>query len=210
MVRVMNEDRLVPCRRMPTRPDREAWIFSDLLLGALGPRESVGTGQANHSAQMQPKSAWTGVRQSRATARQTVPAHVLQLSNMPERHGTAPSSKRRFLPRASPGETRLDRIGAPINGEHAMFGDQKRESCLALVGEDRPLSDLHDPFVHVRAEIVRELPELLDGELRTGDRFSCPCMTSNTLNSHARAQVLIFDLAKLPINHGEGRCPIKT
>ena len=90
-LRVINQDKVAPGTGFPTHPHRDMEIFSYVLSGAIGHKDSMGNGRELKPGQIQLMGAGSGVTHSEYNPSKTDPLHLLQIWIQPEARGLAPS-----------------------------------------------------------------------------------------------------------------------
>jgi len=192
-LRVLNDDRVDPGAGFPTHGHREMEIVSYVLEGALGHRDSTGTGSVIRPGDVQRMSAGTGVRHSEMNASKTEPVHFLQIWLVPNEQGIAPGYEQKTFPdEEKRGRLRLVASPDAANGSVRIHADTRIYAAL-VDGEERiehPLAVDRYAWVHVARGSV-----LVNGEiLGEGDALALGGEPAITLEKGAFAEVLVFDL----------------
>ncbi len=90
-LRVINQDRIAPGVGFPTHPHRDMEIFSYVLEGTIGHRDSMGNARELRPGEIQLMSAGSGVTHSEVNPSQDDPLHLLQIWIEPDQLGLTPS-----------------------------------------------------------------------------------------------------------------------
>jgi quercetin 2,3-dioxygenase len=193
-LRVLNDDRVAPANGFPTHGHRDMEILSYVLEGALGHKDSTGTGSVIHPGDVQRMTAGAGVRHSEENASKTEPVHFLQIWIEPSARGLPPSYEEKTFPFedrrgalrlvASPdGREGSLTVHADANVYGGVFG--KDEATTFTVNEGR------HAWVHVAKGNARIGGELLG----PGDAAFTSTAGTIAIAGIDEAEVLVFDLA---------------
>lgn len=193
VLRVINEDRVVPGEGFPTHGHRDMEIVSYVLDGALEHKDSMGTGSVIRPGDVQRMSAGTGVRHSEFNASESEPVHFLQIWILPEKNSIEPSyEQKHFSPAELTGKLRL--IASPNGREGSVTIHQDAFLYAAkLEGDTRVTHRLatgRRAYVHV----VRGATVVNNAALSTGDGARLEHETIIELAADGSAEVLLFDL----------------
>jgi quercetin 2,3-dioxygenase len=126
VLRVINEDRVVPGAGFGTHPHRDMEIVSYVLSGELGHRDSMGNGSVIRPGDVQRMSAGTGVSHSEMNPSDTTPVHFLQIWIRPNQVGIAPGyEQKRFESAEKRGRLRLIASGDGADGSVLIHQDAR-------------------------------------------------------------------------------------
>jgi hypothetical protein len=196
-LRVINDDRIAPGTGFGTHAHRDMEIVSYVLEGELAHRDSMGNGTAIRPGEVQRMTAGTGVRHSEFNHAQGQTTHFLQIWLLPSRGGLEPGyEQKEFGPADKRGRLRL--VAAPDGREGAVTLHADAAIRAGLFDGDESAELALDPqrlaYVHVAEGEVT-----LNGEhrLRAGDGVTLDGETRLQLGAGKRANVLVFDLARL-------------
>jgi quercetin 2,3-dioxygenase len=193
-LRVINEDKLEAGGGFPTHGHADMEIVTYILDGALEHKDSLGTGEIIRPGDAQRMSAGTGIRHSEFNASPADAVHLLQIWLLPSAQGIAPGYEQKTLPKAQPGETRLDRIASPEGGPAEVKIHTDATISRALLA---PGGQLTVPITrgHAWLQVARGSLTAANQPLAQGDGLAVVEAETLTLTSTEGAEVLIFDMA---------------
>lgn len=192
-LRVINEDRVAPGTGFGEHGHADMEILSYVIEGALGHRDSLGTGSTIRPGELQRMSAGTGIRHSEMNASTTDPVHFLQIWLVPEARGIAPGYEQVALPAPRPAST-FDLIGSRDGrgGSVTIHQDVDLWRALLQAGEpvDAPLAAGRRAWV----QVVRGTAAVNGLAVAAGDGIALTGEASVTIAGDG-AELLMFDLA---------------
>jgi quercetin 2,3-dioxygenase len=193
-LRVINEDRVEPGHGFGTHQHRDMEIISYVLAGALGHRDSMGTGSTITPGDVQRMSAGTGVRHSEMNPSPTEPVHFLQIWLLPERRGLEPGyEQKRFETADKRGRLRLIASRDGRDGAITVHQDVDLYAGIFEPGEGGRL-ELR-PGRYAWVQVARGAVTLNGVVLSQGDGAAVSDESSIDLVATDEAEVLVFDLA---------------
>lgn len=193
-LRVINEDRVAPGKGFGRHGHRDMEIVSYVLGGALGHKDSMGTGSTIVPGDVQRMSAGTGVMHSEMNASATEPVHFLQIWLLPEARGIAPGyEQKRFTDEEKRGRLRLVASRDGRDGSITVHADVDLHAGLFAAGEraELALRPGRHAWVHVATGAVR-----VNGkDLSAGDGAAISDEAAVVVEGTSGGEVLVFDLA---------------
>ena len=192
-LRVINEDRIQPGTGFGTHGHRDMEIISYVLEGALGHKDSMGTGSTIVPGDVQRMSAGRGVQHSEQNHNKSGATHFLQIWIEPNVRGIAPDYEQKHFDAASK-RGRLRLVASPDGAEGSVTIHQDARIFAGLFeGAERaahPLAPGRKAYLHVvRGELtVNGTP------LQAGDAVKMTGVSEVALEKGAGAEVLLFDL----------------
>lgn len=194
VLRVLNDDRVLPGQGFPTHGHRDMEIISYVLDGALAHKDSLGTGSVIRPGDVQRMSAGTGVRHSEFNASSSEPVHFLQIWILPHRAGLpAGYEQKAFSEDERRGRFRL--VASPDGRDGSVTIAQDATMSVALLGAGerakQPLTPGRYGYLHVARGGIT-----LGGEtLGEGDGAAITAETEvEIVGAEGTSEVLLFDL----------------
>ena len=190
-LRVINEDRVAPGTGFGTHGHRDMEIISYVLEGALGHKDSMGTGSTIVPGDVQRMSAGSGVRHSEFNHEKAGVTHFLQIWIEPNVTGIPPSyEQKHFTEKEKRGRLRLIASPDGRNGSVKIHQDALLYAGL-FHGEESATYELQNEkgYVHVaRGKITANGHVLEAGDALKTDGGAVE------LKDGDNAEVLVFDL----------------
>ena len=190
-LRVINEDRVQPGQGFGTHGHRDMEIITYVLDGALGHKDSMGTGSTIVPGDVQRMSAGSGVRHSEFNHEKQGVTHFLQIWIEPNVTGIAPSyEQKHFRPEDKRGRLRL--IASPDGRDGSVTIHQDALMYAGLFdGAESARYELQNEkgYVHV----ARGRISVNGHTLQAGDALKTEGGAIE-LKDAKGAEVLLFDL----------------
>jgi redox-sensitive bicupin YhaK (pirin superfamily) len=192
-LRVINEDRIQPGTGFGTHGHRDMEIISYVLEGALGHKDSMGTGSTIVPGDVQRMSAGSGVRHSEQNHDRTGVTHFLQIWIEPNVRGIAPGYEQKHFDAASK-RGRLRIVASPDGAEGSVTIHQDARIYAGLFdGGERAshaLASGRKAYLH----LVRGKLTVNGTPLEAGDAAKMTGLSEVVLEKGALAEALLFDL----------------
>jgi hypothetical protein len=192
-LRVINEDRIQPGTGFGTHGHRDMEIISYVLEGALGHKDSMGTGSTIVPGDVQRMSAGRGVQHSEQNHDKAGVTHFLQIWIEPNVRGIAPGYEQKHFDAVSKrGRLRLVASHGGADGSVTIHQDARIYAGL-FDGAERaaqPLAPGRKAYLHV----VRGKLAVSGTPLEAGDALKMSGVSEVVLEKGAGAEVLLFDL----------------
>jgi redox-sensitive bicupin YhaK (pirin superfamily) len=192
-LRVINEDRIQPGTGFGTHGHRDMEIISYVLAGALGHRDSMGTGSTIVPGDVQRMSAGRGVQHSEQNHNKAGATHFLQIWIEPNVRGIAPGYEQKHFDAASK-RGRLRLVASPDGAEGSVTIHQDARIYAGLFdGAERaalPIAAGRRAYLH----LVRGALTVNGTRLAAGDALKLAGVAEIVLEQGADAEALLFDL----------------
>jgi len=192
-LRVINEDRIQPGTGFGTHGHRDMEIISYVLEGALGHKDSMGTGSTIVPGDVQRMSAGRGVRHSEQNHDKAGVTHFLQIWIEPNVRGIPPGYEQKHFDAGSK-RGRLLLVASPDGAEGSVTIHQDARIYAGLFeGTERATHALatgRKAYLHV----VRGKLTVNGTPVEAGDALKMTGVSEVVLGKGAGAEVLLFDL----------------
>lgn len=196
-LRVINEDRVQAGQGFGTHGHRDMEIISYVIDGALGHKDSMGTGASIVPGEVQRMSAGTGVTHSEYNHSRDGLTHFLQIWIIPAQQGLEPGYEQKAFPDADK-RGRLRLIASPDgrDGSVTVHQDVRLYAGLFDGAEQagRELAAGRLGYVHV----VRGEVQVNGRRLVAGDALLYRDEPRVDIAGGKDAEVLVFDLPPAP------------
>ena len=192
VLRVINEDRVVPGGGFETHPHRDIEIITYVLDGAVEHRDSLGNRSVIPAGEVQRITAGTGIMHSEFNRSPSAPLHFLQIWIIPNGRGLKPGYQQKSIRDRTRGKLSL--IASPKDSDGALTINQDVELYVGTLGGgeliEKKLGKSRKAYVHVAHGKVS-----LDGiDLIEGDGAKIVDEPQLKLSALENAEVLLFDL----------------
>ena len=193
-LRVINEDRVEGGRGFPPHSHRDMEIISYVLDGALGHKDSMGTGSVIKPGDVQRMSAGTGVQHSEMNASKADEVHFLQIWIVPDRSGHKPSYEQKaFSTEERQGKLRL--VASPDGRDGSLSIHQDATISAGLFAPGESATQVVAAKRYAWVQVARGAIEVAGEKMSAGDALSAVGPGELTIKGTEDAEVLVFDLA---------------
>jgi redox-sensitive bicupin YhaK (pirin superfamily) len=193
-LRVINEDRVQPAQGFGTHPHEDMEIVTYVLSGALGHKDSLGTGSAIRPGELQRMTAGTGITHSEFNPSQTEPVHLYQIWLLPEREGLEPSYEQRAFPEKER-HNRLHLVASPDGRDGSLTIRQDARLYLATLDKGHEVSKDIPAGRHAWLQVLRGNVSLNGQAISAGDGAAVSEESALAIRAESPSEVLLFDLA---------------
>jgi len=192
-LRVINEDRIQPGTGFGTHGHRDMEIISYVLEGALGHKDSMGTGSSIVPGDVQRMSAGRGVQHSEQNHDRAGVTHFLQIWIEPNVRGIAPGYEQKHFDAASK-RGRLCLVASPDGADGSVTIHQDARIYAGLFDGAERTAPAIAPGRKVYLHVARGKVAANGSPLETGDALKMTGVSEVVLEKGAGAEVLLFDL----------------
>jgi hypothetical protein len=192
-LRVINEDRIQPGTGFGTHGHRDMEIISYVLEGALGHKDSMGTGSTIVPGDVQRMSAGRGVQHSEQNQAKSGVTHFLQIWIEPNVRGIAPGYEQKHFDAASK-RGRLRLVASPDGADGSVTIHQDARLYAGLFDGAERASHALAPGRKAYLHLVRGELTVNGAPLEAGDALKMTGVSDVVLEKGAGAEVLLFDL----------------
>ena len=193
-LRVINEDRIAPGTGFGTHGHKDMEIISYVVSGALGHKDSIGTGASIPPGDVQRMSAGRGIEHSEYNHAPQDETHFFQIWIEPNVKGIAPGYEQKTFS-APDKQDQLRLVASPDGalGSVTIHADARLYSGL-LDGAQAATLNL-DPARKAYVHVVRGAVSVNGEVLHGGDAAKLAGEAVLNLADAKDAEVLVFDLA---------------
>ena len=192
-LRVINEDRIQPGTGFGTHGHRDMEIISYVLEGAIGHKDSMGTGSTIVPGDVQRMSAGRGVQHSEFNHAKDAVTHFLQIWIEPSVRGIAPGYEQKHFDRASK-RGRLRLVASPDGADGSVTIHQDARIYAALIEGAESARHALAPGRKAYVHVARGNLNVNGTPLAAGDALKASGVAEIVLEKGAGAEALLFDL----------------
>ncbi|MGA5656106.1 pirin family protein [Rahnella contaminans] len=197
---VINDDQVAPGRGFGAHPHSNMEIISYVLEGALEHKDSMGTGSVIVPGDVQLMSAGSGVTHSEFNHSGEENVHFLQIWIVPSENGTQPGYQQVSVAEAEKrGKFRLIVSPSGTDGSLTVRQDMKIYAGFFDGAEQATFALDADRYAYIH--VARGSIKVNGVEFRTGDGARIRNEDSVTFIDGDQAEVLLFDLRPVEVNH---------
>ncbi len=193
VLRVINEDRVVPGAGFGRHGHRDMEIVTYILSGALEHKDSLGSGGVISRGEVQRMSAGRGIQHSEFNPSVNEETHLLQIWIEPARLGTTPSYEQQMLPLDDMrGRWRLVASPDGAEGSTTIGQDARLWATVLAPGERIDYRLVSGRLAYV--QLIRGQLEINGKTLNIGDGAKIANETDLQFVASEESECLLFDL----------------
>ena len=197
---VINDDRVAPGRGFGAHPHNNMEIISYVLEGALEHKDSMGTGSVIVPGDVQLMSAGSGVTHSEFNHSKNDNVHFLQIWIVPAERNTPPGYQQVSVAEEEKrGKLRLLVSPQGDAGSLQVRQDMRIYAGLFTGNEQQTLTLAADRYAYIH--VARGSINVNGVSFNAGDGARVRNETALTFAQGNDAEVLVFDLRPLEVNH---------
>jgi hypothetical protein len=196
VLRVINDDKVIPGAGFPTHPHNNMEIVSYVLDGALEHKDSMGNGSVIRPGDVQRMSAGTGVTHSEFNPSEDEPVNFLQIWLLPNAQYTQPGYAQKHFPAPD----RQGRLTLMVSGDGRDGSVSANTDALmygALLDKDESVSHQVNPDRMAYVHVARGRVAVNGQVFNSGDGFQVSAGPGLEISGRAAAEILLFDLPRI-------------
>lgn len=191
VLRVINEDRVVPGRGFGKHGHRDMEIVTYVIGGVLEHRDSLGNGELIRAGEVQRMSAGSGIRHSEFNPSLTEETHLLQIWIEPRELGIAPGYEQQAL---APTRNAWRLIASPDAAQGSTLIHQDARIYATQLDPGSDLDYQLDPLRLAYVHLVRGRLTLNGIAMSSGDGAKIAAESSLDFTAAEDSEILLFDL----------------
>lgn len=193
VLRVINDDRVIPGAGFGSHPHNNMEIISYVLSGELEHKDSMGTGSVIRPGEVQLMSAGKGVVHSEYNHSHENPVHFLQMWVMPNVRDQAPNYQQgEFTSRG--GTNRFVLAVSPAGEEGSLTIRQDAKLYVGRFAAEVEYSFTLDPKRRYWLQVAEGIATVNGDEAREGDGYAIEGESELRLRTQTEANLVLFDL----------------
>jgi quercetin 2,3-dioxygenase len=195
VLRVINEDRVMPAQGFGTHSHDNMEIITYVLQGELAHKDSMGNVETIKQGHVQRMTAGTGVSHSEFNASDSEPVHLLQIWILPNQQGLKPSYEDGFFT----DEQKLNQwcLLASEKGEQgSLIVHQDMQLFASKLSERNTLNYALKEGRSAYLQVASGSVEIAGEPLKEGDAAMFDAAETIEIKAISQAEILLFDLPK--------------
>jgi len=193
VLRVLNEDWVMPAQGFPTHAHRDMEILTYVLEGALEHRDSMGNTSVIRAGDVQRMSAGTGVEHSEFNASSAEAVHLLQIWFFPESKGILPGYEQKIFGQ----EGLLNRLRLIVSPDGREGSVKMHQNIMVYDCRLQPDQQVSLPVMKDRGvwlQLTEGCVTLLGQTLQAGDGACLEDVSPVVISGIKESHFLLFDL----------------